>query len=146
VHEFLICNTDLTPDLWRRELFDPRCGGYCSFEGWVRNENEGREVMRLEYQAYEALALKEGERILAEALEKFPVTHVKCVHRAGELDIGGLAVWVGVSGGHRDACFRAWRYVIEEVKHRVPSWKKEYYREGDSGWVNCEACASHAHG
>ena len=145
MHEFLISASDLTPDAWRRELFDPACGGYCSFEGWVRNENEGRDVLRLEYQAYEALALKEGGRILVEALEKFPVSHIKCVHRVGELEIGGMAVWVGVSGGHRDECFRACRYVIDEVKHRVPIWKKEFYRDGDSGWVNCEACASHAH-
>ena len=85
--EFAIQETDLTPDEWRRELFDPACGGYVSFEGWVRNENEGQEVLRLEYQAYDALAVKEGERILAEALEKFPISHAKCVHRVGELEI-----------------------------------------------------------
>ena len=143
--EFAIQDTDLTPDDWRRELLDPACGGYVSFEGWVRNENEGQEVLRLEYQAYDALAVTEGERILAEALERFPISHAKCVHRVGGLEIGGMAVWVGVSGGHRDECFRACRYIIDEVKHRVPVWKKEYYVNGDSGWVNCEACASHAH-
>ncbi len=139
---FRIQSSDLAPAEWRAALRDPACGGYVSFEGWVRNENEGQEVLRLEYQAYEALALKEGERILAEALEKFPVSHAICVHRVGELEIGGMAVWVGVSGGHRDECFRACRYVIDEVKHRVPIWKKEHYVNGDSGWVNCEACAA----
>lgn len=145
MREFAIQDADLQPDDWRRELFDQACGGYVSFEGWVRNHNEGQEVLRLEYQAYEKLALKEGERILAEALEKFPIRNAKCVHRVGALEIGGLAVWVGVSGGHRDECFRACRYIIDEVKHRVPIWKKEHYIDGDSGWVNCEACAAPGH-
>lgn len=145
--EFSIQHSDLEPDLWRQELLDPACGGYVSFEGWVRDENEGEQVLRLEYQAYEKLALKEGERILNEALEKFPIAHAKCVHRVGTLEIGGMAVWVGVSGGHRGECFEACRYIIDEVKYRVPIWKKEHYRSGDSGWVNCEACAEagHAH-
>jgi len=142
VLEFDIQDCDLQPDLWRRELMDPACGGYASFEGWVRDNNEGQQVLRLEYQAYAALALKEGQRILEEARQKFPISHAKCVHRVGALDIGGMAVWVGVSGGHRDECFRACRYIIDEVKHRVPVWKKEHYVSGDSGWVNCEACAA----
>ncbi len=142
---FRIQSTDLEPAPWRESLRDPACGGYVSFEGWVRNENEGQQVRRLEYQAYEALALKEGERILAEALARFPISHAVCVHRTGELAIGGMAVWVGVSGGHRDECFRACRYIIDEVKHRVPIWKKEHYVNGDSGWVNCEACATAGH-
>ena len=130
------------------ELADPACGGYASFEGWVRNHNEGRRVLRLEYEAYEALALKEGERIVAEALERFGVRRIACVHRVGELAIGELAVWVGVSAAHRDEAFAACRYVIDEVKQRLPIWKKEHYPEGDSGWVNCERCAqpsAHAH-
>ncbi len=140
--QFAIQDADLQPDQWRQELLDPACGGYASFEGWVRNHNDGEDVLRLEYQAYAALALKEGQRILAEAAEKFPIAHAKCVHRTGALEIGGMAVWVGVSGGHRDECFRACRYIIDEVKQRVPVWKKEHYRNGDSGWVNCEACAA----
>jgi molybdopterin synthase catalytic subunit len=68
-----------------------------------------------------------------------------CIHRVGILEIGDLAVWVGVSAGHRDEAFKACRYIIDEIKHRVPVWKKEYYSGGDSGWVNCEACANHTH-
>ncbi len=105
-------------------------------------------MLRLEYEAYEALALKEGERIVAEALERFGVRRIACVHRVGELAIGELAVWVGVSAAHRDEAFAACRYVIDEVKQRLPIWKKEHYPEGDSGWVNCERCAqpsAHAH-
>ena len=128
----------------RAELADPACGGYTAFEGWVRNHNEGLEVLRLEYEAYAPLAVREGERIAAEACERFGVTHVLCVHRVGALAIGDLAVWVGVSAPHRDEAFRACRYVIDEVKHRVPVWKKEHYVNGDSGWVNCERCAADA--
>jgi adenylyltransferase/sulfurtransferase len=126
----------------RAELLHPGAGGFVSFEGWVRDLNEGREVLRLEYEAFQELALKEGERIVAEALLRFPIKHALCIHRVGELAIGEMAVWVGVSAAHRGEAFDACRYVIDEIKHRVPIWKKEHYRSGDSGWVNCERCAS----
>lgn len=124
----------------RQELADPASGGFAAFEGWVRNHNEGRDVRRLEYEAYEELAVREGERIVRAAIEKFGVAHALCVHRVGPLEIGELAVWVGVSSGHRGEAFTACRYIIDEVKHRLPIWKKEHYTNGDSGWVNCAHC------
>jgi molybdopterin synthase catalytic subunit len=133
----------------RGELLDGGAGGYVSFEGWVRDHNEGREVSRLEYESFQELAVKEGDRIVREALARFPIGRALCVHRVGELAIGDLAVWVGVSSVHRGEAFDACRYIIDAVKHRVPIWKKEHYRNGDSGWVNCEACAAaprHSHG
>ena len=123
-------------------LADPACGGFAAFEGWVRDHNEGERVAHLEYEAFEALALREGERILAEARARFGVTRAACEHRLGDLAIGEVAVWVGVSAPHRDEAFRACRYIIDEVKQRVPIWKKEHYVNGDSGWVNCERCAA----
>jgi molybdopterin synthase catalytic subunit len=146
--EFRIQETPLEPDMDRAQLTAPSCGGYVSFEGWVRDLNEGQDVVKLEYQAYARLAVKEGKRILAEAAARFPLQHAACVHRVGELQIGDLAVWVGVSSAHRDEAFLACRYIIDEVKQRVPIWKKEHYVGGDSGWVNCEACANpgHRHG
>jgi adenylyltransferase/sulfurtransferase len=126
----------------RAELFDPVAGGYTSFEGWVRNHNEGHAVRHLEYEAFELLAVKEGERIVTEAIKRFGVEHAACVHRIGDLAIGEMAVWVGVSARHRGEAFAACRYIIDEVKHRVPIWKKEHYENGDSGWVNCERCAA----
>jgi molybdopterin synthase catalytic subunit len=132
----------------RRELLDPGAGGYVSFEGWVRDHNEGREVTRLEYETFQELALKEGARIVAEALRRFPLKHALCIHRVGVLDLEDMAVWVGVSSVHRGEAFDACRFIIDEVKHRVPIWKKEHYRSGDSGWVNCERCAAapdHSH-
>ena len=126
----------------KRALADPASGGFASFEGWVRNHNEGLPVTRLEYEAFTELAVREGERILAEAFPNFGVEHARGVHRVGSLGIGDLAVWVGASARHRDEAFRACRYIIDEVKHRVPIWKKEHYVNGDSGWVNCERCAT----
>jgi adenylyltransferase/sulfurtransferase len=142
---FSFSSGPLEPGLYQQSLADPSAGGYASFEGWVRDHNEGRTVQRLEYEAFEALAVKEGERIVAEAVEKFGVTRAACVHRVGPLAIGDLAVWVGVSSAHRGEAFAACRYIIDEVKHRVPIWKKEHYTDGDSGWVNCERCAAAAH-
>jgi adenylyltransferase/sulfurtransferase len=126
----------------QRELHDDSCGGFAAFEGWVRNHNEGHAVTRLEYEAFAELAQKEGARIVQAAIEKFGVTRATCVHRIGSLAIGDVAVWVGVSAAHRDEAFRACRFIIDEVKHRVPIWKKEHYANGDSGWVNCERCAT----
>jgi molybdopterin synthase catalytic subunit len=125
-----------------RLLQRPSCGACVIFEGWVRNHHEGQRVQRLEYEAFGPLAVREGERILLEARERFHVEQVRCAHRIGALAIGELAVWVGVSSHHRGECFDACRYIIDEVKRRVPIWKKEYYENGDSGWVNCERCAA----
>jgi len=141
---FRIGTDRIDPDALRRELSNPAAGAYCAFEGWVRNENEGHEVLRLEYEAYDPLAVKEGEKVLAEARERFGVLDARCVHRTGLLEIGECAVWVGVITGHRDEGFQACRYIIDEIKVRLPIWKKEHYANGDSGWVNCERCASHA--
>jgi molybdopterin synthase catalytic subunit len=103
-------------------------------------------VQHLEYEAFEALALREGERIIAEAISRFGVTRAACAHRLGDLAVGEVAVWVGASAPHRHEAFLATRYIIDEVKQRVPIWKKEHYLNGDSGWVNCERCASPAPG
>ena len=122
----------------RAELLDARVGGYASFEGWVRDHHGGRVVTGLRYEAYAALAEQEGERILDEAREKFAILDVRCVHRTGDLAIGELAVWVGVAAAHRDAAFAACRFVIDEVKARVPIWKHERYADGDAGWLHPE--------
>lgn len=120
----------------REALCDARAGAFASFEGWVRNRNEGRPVDGLRYEAYVALAEAEGERIVAEARERFAILDARCVHRIGDLGLGELAVWVGVSAGHRDAAFAACRWIIDEVKLRVPIWKHERYVDGDAGWLH----------
>jgi molybdopterin synthase catalytic subunit len=145
---FRFTQTAIDTEGARRELQDLGSGGYVSFEGWVRDQNEGQEVTRLEYEAFQELAVKEGDRIVAEALRRFPVRHALCIHRVGILSLGDMAVWVGVSSTHRGEAFDACRFIIDEVKHRLPIWKKEHYRSGNSGWVNCERCAAepqHSH-
>jgi len=138
-------NQPIDPDILRRELFDPTAGAYIGFEGWIRNENEGYSVEKLEYEVYEPLAISEGEKVITEAVERFAILHTHCVHRTGMLEIGECAVWIGVSSEHRDEAFNACRYIIDQVKVRLPIWKKEYYTNGNSDWVNCERCTEHAH-
>lgn len=139
---FRISDDRISVEELRALMVDPGAGGYCEFEGWVRNQNEGRRVARLEYEAYEPLAIREGEKVLEEAKERFPYVNAGCVHRTGLLAIGDCAVWVGVAAPHREEAFKACRYIIDEIKMRLPIWKKEHYVDGDSGWVNCERCAN----
>jgi molybdopterin synthase catalytic subunit len=142
MNEFTLHEAPLEPQRLQDALRHERCGGYVSFTGAVRDHNDGRQVLRLEYEAFAPLALREGARIVAEARARFGVERARCAHRVGMLQLGELAVWVGVSAAHRGEAFDACRYIIDEVKHRLPIWKKEHYRNGDSGWVNCERCAA----
>jgi molybdopterin synthase catalytic subunit len=121
----------------QRLLTDQRAGACVTFEGWVRDHNEGQPVDSLEYEAYAPLAEKEGERILAEAQGRFPIFAALCMHRVGHLKLGDMAIWVGVSAAHRGAAFDACRYIIDEAKARVPIWKKEHYSSGTTAWINC---------
>jgi molybdopterin synthase catalytic subunit len=128
----------------RAGLLHAGAGAYASFEGWVRDHNDGRPVSGLHYEAYPTLATREGQRIAEEAMARFAITGVHCVHRTGELAIGDLAVWVGVGAAHRDAAFAACRFVIDEVKAHVPIWKRERYRDGERQWLHPETTAADA--
>jgi molybdopterin synthase catalytic subunit len=120
----------------QRGLEADGAGAVVCFEGRVRNHNEGRAVDGLSYQAYIELAEAEGRRIVEEARNRFGIERVACVHRVGDLALGDVAVWAGVSAGHRAAAFEACRYVIDQVKARVPIWKREHYVEGASEWLH----------
>lgn len=133
---FRLRRETIAGDELRRALQSHAAGGFCCFEGWVREQHQGRAVLRLDYEAYDALAQSEGDRILDEARANFAVVDVRCDHRVGTLELGDCAVWVGASAAHRDAAFAACRYVIDEVKKRVPIWKREHYADGDSGWIH----------
>lgn len=135
---FALSNRPFDIGLLRDALLDDRAGAFASFEGWVRDHNDGRAVQGLLYESYLALAETEGEKIIDEALAKFDIVDARCVHRVGELAIGDLAVWAGASAAHRDAAFAACRYIIDEVKSRVPIWKRERYAEGDADWLHPE--------
>jgi len=134
--DFRLSEAPLDVPALRAPLLDARAGAHASFEGWVRDHHAGRAVDGLDYEAYAALAEREGERVMAEARARFDLLAACCVHRVGTLAVGDLAVWVGVSAAHRGAAFDACRYIIDEVKQRVPIWKREHYREGGADWLH----------
>jgi len=136
VPSFSLSEGPIDSDQLARTLADARAGACVTFEGWVRDHNDGRAVQRLDYQAFAPLAQAEGERIVADAVQRFGLVAAVCVHRVGALAIGDLAVWVGASSAHRDAAFAACRYIIDEVKQHVPIWKNEHYASGESGWLH----------
>ena len=133
---FRLANAPFDIATLRAGVMDDRAGAFAGFEGWVRDHNDGRTVHGLRYEAYAELAEREGEAVLAEALRQFDIVDAGCVHRTGELAIGELAVWVGVSAAHRDAAFAACRWIIDAIKARVPIWKHERYADGDAGWLH----------
>lgn len=119
------------------ELHDPSCGGLATFVGKVRNHHEGKKVTSLAYEAFAPMAEKIFDEISREAIDRWGVKKLSIVHRVGHLQIGDIAVWVGVEAEHRNEAFLACRYAIDELKKRAPIWKKEYNAEGDSQWVVC---------
>ncbi len=138
---FELTTTPIDSAALAARLAAPDAGAAVIFEGRVRNHHLGRPVTRLEYEAYDDLARLEGEAIVSETEQLYPGTHVLCVHRTGTLQIGETAVWIGVASAHRSAGFAACRHVIEEIKRRLPIWKKEYHPDGAAEWVNCTAKA-----
>ena len=135
---FALTATAIDAERLKAGLEHSAAGALATFEGRVRDHADGRSVRLLEYQVYPELAQAEGEQVVAEALAKFDLVAAHCTHRSGILHIGDMAVWVGVAAPHRGAAFDACRYIIDEIKQRLPIWKRETYAEGDSGWVNCQ--------
>ncbi|MGB0775821.1 MAG: molybdenum cofactor biosynthesis protein MoaE [Akkermansiaceae bacterium] len=141
---FELTESAIDPRLLCDEVRDPSAGGFASFEGWVRNHHQGRDVASLEYEAFPALAEKEGNRILAQIITEHDIYAARCVHRTGHLAIGEIAIAIAVSAAHRDEAFTACRAIIDSIKSTVPIWKKEHYTDGTSIWVKCHSCAEHA--
>ena len=125
----------------------PADGALCLFLGVVRNENDGRPVLHLEYEAYDEMALGMMEDIAAQAAARWPVTEVRVVHRLGRLEIGEASVAVAVASPHRGEAFAACRALIDRIKSRLPIWKREHGPEGPY-WVGWEdaRCDEHGHG
>jgi len=109
-------------------------GALCLFAGVVRNENVGRRVTHLEYEAYEEMALEVLRDIEAQVRKRWPVSDVRIVHRLGRLEIGEASVAVAVASPHRAEAFDACRFAIDTLKHTAPIWKKEFF-EGGEAWV-----------
>lgn len=121
----------------------PDRGGLASFVGLVRDHHQGRAVLRLDYSAYGPMAEAECARIVAETEQRWRVA-VALRHRVGALALGDAAVAVVAASAHREEAFAACRHVIEEVKRRVPVWKREYYADGTVAWVDPTAAIQHA--
>jgi molybdopterin synthase catalytic subunit len=135
--DFRLTDRAIDPVALLAGLGDTRAGAVATFEGRVRDENDGRTVEALDYEAFAPLAEKEGGRIIREAREKFKIIGALCVHRTGSLSLGDISVWIAVTAAHRGAAFEACRYIIDEVKARLPIWKKEHYAGGATEWINC---------
>lgn len=112
----------------------PESGGIDVFIGTVRNATKGKAVLRLEFEAYEPMALAEMEKIVKQAFEKWPVQKALVHHRTGVLQVGEVPVIIAVSAAHRAAAFEACRYIIDTLKETVPIWKKEIFEDGEV-WV-----------
>lgn len=113
------------------------------FSGEVRDNNKGREVTHLEYEAYEPMANKMIDEIIGEAISRFKLNQAICVHRLGRVEISECAVVVITGAGHRKEAFDANRYIIDKVKNEVPIWKHEFFADGTSEWgQNCD-CVTH---
>ena len=113
----------------------PECGAVNLFLGTTRDHHEGRRVQRLEYEAYERMALAALESLERSACERFALAHCAIVHRLGEVPVTEASVAVVTSSAHRAAAFDAARWVMDELKRHVPIWKKEHFADGGAGWV-----------
>ena len=125
-----------------RDVANPRNGAVLLFLGAVRQVNDGRDVTGIDYAAYEAMAQRELDAIVIEAAEKFATPDVAVQHRLGELAVEEVSVAIAVGHEHRDAAYSASRFVIEELKRRVPIWKREHYADGAREWVDPTGRAS----
>ncbi|HEY8516987.1 MAG TPA: molybdenum cofactor biosynthesis protein MoaE [Candidatus Binatia bacterium] len=117
---------------------DPKAGAVVLFIGMTRDNNEGRQVERLEYEAYAGMAERELEKIAATARERWPIAKIAVVHRTGVVPIGMASVAIAVSSAHRGDAFAAARYTIDRLKEVVPIWKKEFF-EGGAVWIGDQA-------
>lgn len=119
------------------ELLQPKDGAIVTFDGVTRNHNRGREVLYLEYEAYESMAPKVMAQIAAEARKQWEIDAVGIIHRLGRVDIGETSVSIVVTSVHRRAAFEACRFLIDRLKQVVPIWKREYYQDG-AVWIDPE--------
>jgi molybdopterin synthase catalytic subunit len=117
-----------------RRIVLPECGATVTLDGYAREWTNGKRTQYLVYEAYEAMALTEMQRLGAEAHKQFEIAHIGIVHRTGRIDIGETSVVIAASAPHRKAAFQACEWAIKELKRTVPIWKKEIF-EGGEEWV-----------
>ena len=131
-----IITREIDPAALINEVGSPQCGAISVFIGTVRDVNDGRSVSSMEYSAYTSMAESELARILDEAEERFGVSALVVEHRIGLLALGGVSVAIAAAHQHRAPALDCTRYVIEEIKKRVPIWKMEHYADGTREWVD----------
>lgn len=136
-----IVNHPIDPSALIAEVRSDDAGAVSAFIGTIRDTSDGRPVNKLEYEAYHAMAETELSGILHEAAEKFGVNALVAEHRAGELDVGEVSVVIASAHAHRAAAIDCTRFVIEEIKKRVPIWKREHFADGTREWVDPTARA-----
>jgi molybdopterin synthase catalytic subunit len=124
----------LIPQVCIDKVASDAAGAIDVFIGTVRNNTKGKAVVRLEFEAYEPMAISEMQKIAEQAQEKWPVEHIAIHHRVGLLNWGDIAVIIAVSTPHRKASFEACQYAIDTLKETVPIWKKEIFEDGEV-WV-----------
>ncbi|MGH7797011.1 MAG: molybdenum cofactor biosynthesis protein MoaE [Candidatus Binatia bacterium] len=134
---FRVTNDPIDLNELVRYVTDPEAGAIATFIGTTRNNNEGRKVIALDYEAYREMAEKELARIGGDAKKQWPICRMAIVHRLGPVPIGDASVIIVVSSAHRDAAFAASRFAIEEIKKTVPIWKKEVF-EGGEVWIGTQ--------
>jgi molybdopterin synthase catalytic subunit len=131
-----IVRAPLEPSATLAEVASVANGAAILFVGTVREVNEGRAVTGIEYAAYEGMAIRELEAIAGEAMSRFGTDDIVVEHRIGRLDLGEASVVIAVAHPHRAEAYDASRYIIEQIKHRVPIWKREEYADGTREWVD----------
>ena len=131
-----LVSTPIDASALLREVASNACGASTLFVGTVREINEGRGVSGIEYTAYEAMAVREMRRIVEEAAARFGTERIVVEHRVGYLELGEASVVIAVAHPRRSPALDASRYVIEELKARVPVWKREHYMDGTREWVD----------
>jgi molybdopterin synthase catalytic subunit len=136
----------LDPAALLTEVSAPVNGAAVLFVGMVREINEGREVTGIDYSAYVAMAQQELDAIIAETASRYATPHIVVEHRLGTLSVGDASVAIAVAHPRRGAAFDAARFVIEELKRRVPIWKREHYVDGTREWVDPTAAGSSTDG
>ena len=133
-HQIHLSESALSIDETYSYLQDPEAGGICLFVGTIRKKNQNKEVEHLTMEAYSAMAQKQMDRIANEAAEKWPIRKISITHRTGKLEIGDIAVIIGVCSVHRAEAFKACEWLIDTLKQEVPIWKNEFYADG-SAWL-----------
>lgn len=118
-------------------LLNDQSGALATFEGWVRNHNNARPVTKLTYYGYEKLAINQGEKLITQAKQQFDIINAVAIHRIGDLAIGDMAVWIGVTAHHRYPAFDACRWLLDAIKADIPVWKQEFYADSEESlWLS----------